>query len=151
MLIDEDQRGDELALRVEQMHLRPRRHHVGHDVADASGQLVDELDGALAIAAHERPGAEVRSRFAASGGRSQGRGGPTRSASLRCVTRRAGPPDAGFSAVRRPAAWAAKMQGPSDPGALKAWTPHVWRTARAACHRRWPRPPSLAGRARAAA
>src|SRR5260370_29119143 len=52
VLVDEHQRRDELTLRVQQVHLRRRRDHVAQDVARAGGELVYQLDGALAIATH---------------------------------------------------------------------------------------------------
>src|SRR5215472_18689520 len=52
VLIDEHEGGDELSLRVQQVDLRAWRDHVGEEVADARGELVDELDGPFAVAAH---------------------------------------------------------------------------------------------------
>src|SRR4029077_13168942 len=52
VLVDEHQRRDELALRIEKVDLRRGRDHVAQDIAHPRGELVDELDGALAIAAH---------------------------------------------------------------------------------------------------
>src|SRR6267143_6229643 len=52
MFVDEHQRGDQLALRVEQVHLGGRRNHVGQDVADPRAQLVDELDQPLPVSSH---------------------------------------------------------------------------------------------------
>src|SRR5207249_4338481 len=52
VLVDEHQRRDQLALRVEQVDLRGRRNHVGDDVADAGAQLVEQLDQPLAVTRH---------------------------------------------------------------------------------------------------
>src|SRR5216683_69256 len=49
VLVDEHQRRDELTLRVQQVHLRRWRDHVAQDVARARGELIDELDGGLAV------------------------------------------------------------------------------------------------------
>src|SRR6266852_2666614 len=53
VLVDEHKRCDQLPLRIEQVHLGRGRDHVGNQVADPGAQLVDELDQALAVAAHD--------------------------------------------------------------------------------------------------
>src|SRR4029077_3603870 len=53
VLVDEHQCRDQLSLRVEEVHLRSRRDHVGEEVADPRAELVDELDEPLAVSAHD--------------------------------------------------------------------------------------------------
>src|ERR1700704_3995981 len=52
MLVDEHERGDQLALRVQKVHLGGRRDHVRDKVAHPRRQLVDQLYQALPIPAH---------------------------------------------------------------------------------------------------
>src|SRR5690242_19718004 len=51
VFVYEHERRDQLALGVQEMHLRGGRHHVGEHVADSRAELVDQLDDALAVAA----------------------------------------------------------------------------------------------------
>jgi hypothetical protein len=52
VLVDEHERRDELALRVQEMNLGRGRDHVREQVPDPRSQLVDGFDQSLAITAH---------------------------------------------------------------------------------------------------
>src|SRR5205085_11421239 len=72
----------------------------GQEGEDPVGLAVIELaqhDRVVAIGGQGVPADGIRRIYRGIGGRSQGRGGATRSAFGECVTRSAGPPDAGFS------------------------------------------------------
>src|ERR1700730_5172146 len=52
VLVDEHEGGDQLALRVQEGHLRGGGDHVGQKRGPARAKLADQLDHALAVAAH---------------------------------------------------------------------------------------------------